>query len=121
MKTIFANIPDISKKEKLEKLCKELGINVRAIDPYDGERTLLSVVSGGKYELKETKSITTHKLPEIIVFQGFGDEELQEFLKVYREKGLEKIPLKAIVTPYNLTWTLNELGKHLEDERRSYS
>ena len=121
MRKIFANIPDIAKREKLEKLCKEQGIDILSINADDGDRTLLSIVSSGKYDLKETKSIATHSLPELVIFQGFEDEELQGFLRVYRERGLEKIPLKAIVTPFNLTWTLSGLAEHLNSERRSYS
>lgn len=131
MKTLFINIPDTGKRAGVENVCRRIGADIRCLKAEDADNTLLSIVSGGKYNLgiqtpeKKEKSILEHgkvkyaELPELIIFQGFDDDSLQEYLKAYRETDLEKIPLKAVLTPYNMSWTLNELIEQLKEESRS--
>ena len=123
MKTLIVNIPDTNKKAGLDALCKKLGINVRVVNDGDADKTLISIISGGKYELNgfggtNLKSGDSRKLSEFIVFQGFEEDALQDFLRKYKETGLERIPLKAIVTPYNISWTLYDLVEHLKEESK---
>jgi hypothetical protein len=55
-------------------------------------------------------------LPELMFFYGIEDEALERFLDAYNEAGIEKIRLKAVVTPTNLNWTLYELAEELDKE-----
>ena len=131
MKTLFINIPDAGKRAGVENICRKIGADIRRLGSEDADRTLISIVSGGKYDLglqapeKKDNSILgavkndAADLPEFIIFQGFDDDALQEYLKAYRETGLEKIPLKAVLTPYNMSWTLKELIEQLKEESRS--
>ena len=129
MKTLFINIPDTGKRAGVENICRRIGADIRRLGAEDADRTLISIVSGGKYDLniqmpgKKDSSIIGNEnateLPEFIIFQGFDDDSLQEYLKAYRETGLDKIPLKAVLTPYNMSWTLRELIKQLKEESRS--
>ena len=131
MKTLFINIPDAGKRAGVENICRKIGADIRRLGSEDADRTLISIVSGGKYDLglqapeKKDNSIFgavksgAADLPEFIIFQGFDDDSLQEYLKAYRETGLEKIPLKAVLTPYNMSWTLKELIEQLKEESRS--
>ena len=131
MKTLFINIPDAGKRAGVENICRKIGADIRRLGSEDADRTLISIVSGGKYDLglqapeKKDNSIFgavksgAADLPEFIIFKGFDDDSLQEYLKAYRETGLEKIPLKAVLTPYNMSWTLKELIEQLKEESRS--
>lgn len=123
MKTLIINIPDPNKKAGLENLCKKLGINIRIVKDDDADKTLISIISGGKYELNgfskpQVNPGAAKKLPEFMIFQEFEEDALQEFLQNYRATGLERIPLKAVVTPYNISWTLYDLVEHLKEENR---
>lgn len=56
---------------------------------------------------------------EMIVFCGLDGAELDTFLKEYKETGIASIPLKAMLTPYNIGWTAEKLfGELLEEHRR---
>ena len=57
-----------------------------------------------------------YTMPELIIFSGFDENSLNEFLKAYKAKGIEKVQLKAVITPYNLNWTLYDLIEHLKEE-----
>ena len=122
MKTVFINIPEQDKKAGVENICRKLGISVRKLASDDAEKTLISIISGGRYELNAApasvmqNAVKEYNIPEVIIFQGFEDDSLQEFLKAYKDTGLAKIPLKAVVTPYNIAWKLKDLSEHLIEE-----
>ena len=61
-----------------------------------------------------------YELPELMIFHGFGSEELDVFLAAYRAEALEPIPLKAITTLYNLGWTPLRLAEQLKEEHEQY-
>ena len=130
MSTIFINIPNEEKKNGISLICQRLGIEVRVI----GNEYLnvclgdiiiaLSVENkvGKTVKIKKTPSDNTvnaptlYNMPEIMIFNGFDSQALDGFLNMYKISGLSKIPLKAIVTPYNIKWTLYELIEHLKEE-----
>ena len=53
---------------------------------------------------------------EMMVFSGIPSNELDSFLANYREAGIPIIPLKAIITPYNIFWNANQLYQELQKE-----
>ena len=55
-------------------------------------------------------------MPELILFFGIPDKLLDTFLAEYKKTDLERIRLKAIVTPTNLGWTVYQLTEHLNKE-----
>lgn len=56
---------------------------------------------------------------EMIVFCGLDGAERDMFLKEYKKTGIAPIPLKAMLTPYNIGWTAEKLfGELLEEHRR---
>ena len=56
------------------------------------------------------------QMPELLVFSGLQENSLQLFLAAYREAQIEQIPLKAIVTPHNISWSIYELSRELASE-----
>ncbi|MBR4341094.1 MAG: DUF3783 domain-containing protein [Lachnospiraceae bacterium] len=60
-----------------------------------------------------------YDLPELLVFSGFEEADVRSFLTEYKQKGIEKIPLKCMITPYNLSWSLFDLVEHLKEENRN--
>ena len=50
------------------------------------------------------------------MFSGLQENSLQLFLAAYREAQIEQIPLKAIVTPHNISWSIYELSRELASE-----
>lgn len=55
---------------------------------------------------------------EMMVMCGFPPDELDAFLKAYREAGIPPVWLKATVTPHNIHWSAAQLYGELAKENR---
>ena len=115
---VFLHIPDRNKFDRISKLCEKSGYSCRQIQNADVNRTILELISGQSAG-KKVSAPPLYFLPEMMIFQGLADKEVHRFLEMYRAEGLPTVDLKAVVTPWNLTWTLYELAEHLKEEHRS--
>ena len=129
MSTIFVNIPNEEKKNGISLICQRLGIEVRVIGnehlnvclgdiiALSGEnRTGKNIKINNNQVESAAKAPALYNMPELMIFNGFDSQTLDGFLNMYKMTGLPKIPLKAVVTPYNIKWTLYELIEHLKEE-----
>ena len=57
---------------------------------------------------------------QAMVMYGFTQKRLDEFLRNTKKAGVPVIPLKAIVTPYNVNWTFRALYEELEREEEVF-
>ncbi len=53
---------------------------------------------------------------EMIVFSGIDSAQIDTFLADYKQTGSQPVPLKAIITPQNIFWTVEALFKELWKE-----
>ena len=108
---------DIAKKNALLKLCRDLHQEVRLLSGQDADKTV-----GELTGIKATAPAVRlpipalYVLPEIIIFSGLSDRDLDTFLAAYRTAGIAPTPLKAVVTMYNCNWTLYALTEELRKE-----
>ena len=93
------------KRDKIIQMCKTLGILTKIVDrpQYNQKIGALAEISG----FKEDKEIyTKEEFPlEMLVFSGMNQQQVDSFLKEYRNRGIEQIGCKAIITPDNVFWT----------------
>ena len=115
---VFLHIPDKNKFDRISKLCEKCGYSCCQIQNADVNRTILELISGQSAG-KKVSAPPLYFLPEMMIFQELADKEVHRFLEMYRAEGLPTVDLKAVVTPWNLTWTLYELAEHLKEEHRS--
>ena len=115
---VFLHIPDKNKLDRISKLCEKSGYSCRRIQNADVNRTILELISGQSAG-KKVSAPPLNFLPEMMIFQGLADKEVHQFLEAYRAEGIPAVDLKAVVTPWNFTWTLYELAEHLKEEHRS--
>ena len=115
---VLLHIPDKNKLDRISKLCEKSGYSCRRIQNADVNRTILELISGQSAG-KKVSAPPLYFLPEMMIFQGLADKEVHQFLEAYRAEGIPAVDLKAVVTPWNLTWTLYELAEHLKEEHRS--
>ena len=115
---VFLHIPDKNKFDRISKLCEKCGYSCCQIQNADVNRTILELISGQSAG-KKVSAPPLYFLPEMMIFQGLADKEVHRFLEMYRAEGVPTVDLKAVVTPWNLTWTLYELAEHLKEEHRS--
>lgn len=57
---------------------------------------------------------------EMIVFSGIDSAQMDTFLADYKQTGAQPVPLKAIITPQNIFWTVETLFKELWKEHLSF-
>ena len=53
---------------------------------------------------------------EMIVFSGIDSAQIDTFLADYKQTGAQPVPLKAIITPRGIFWTVEALFKELWKE-----
>ena len=53
---------------------------------------------------------------EMMVFSGIDSAQIDAFLADYKQTGAQPVPLKAIITPQNIFWTVETLFKELWKE-----
>ena len=57
---------------------------------------------------------------EMIIFSGIDSAQIDSFLADYKQTGAQPVPLKAIITPQNIFWTVETLFKELWKEHLSF-
>lgn len=102
------------KSDKIKTLCHDLHIQAITVPKaryHDALGTLLNI---GTFPAGE-RSAEEFSM-EMMVFSGLTSEELDTFLKAYRDAGIAPISLKAIVTPSNIFWSAGQLYGELMKE-----
>lgn len=107
-------------KEKLiRQCCRSSGADYRSMVPSDHTKSLGSLAGIAGISPKATVASGGEKIQsEMLVFSGFDQESLEEFLELYRTMGIEKIDYKAMVTMHNIFWTPESLYQELKKEHR---
>ena len=104
------------KENAIAEICKRLGIRLKAIPDRDYAQKL-GYLAGIKGFPQEKVIFSGTPFPaEMLVFSGMNSDQVDMFLKQYKETGLPVIGLKAIVTPYNIFWTAEMLFSELMKE-----
>lgn len=105
------------KKTALDELCRSLRpqMDIRTVsirrEQYLEPLGFLAGISGFA---SSKAQYTGFPFPgEMMVFCGFSDVDLDAFLEAFHQKSLEKIPLKAVLTPDNINWTPEQLFREL--------
>jgi hypothetical protein len=115
---IFYQIGDKKKEKDFLVLCRKLGFTVKALKQSDAGKEIgvLAGINRSNGKLHE-KVPESYQMPELLIFSGVPNTELDRFLEAYKQAGIEAVGLKAIVTPHNLSWTIYELTAELVRER----
>lgn len=116
MKQVFAIIYDSIKKSSLPGLCADFSAELKDINPNNINSTVGSLMGLNIPPDPDTPEIpAVYAPPEILIFSGFTDNELERFLNEYKENNIPPIKLKGTITPYNLNWTIYRLIKDYEE------
>lgn len=110
-------------KEKqglIASVSRRLGIRVVQVDREDyGQK--LGALAGINGFPKEKSVYDGPELPaEMLVFSGMNSAQVDAFLDAYRESGLPKINLKAVITPDNIFWSVQQLFMELMHEHMAF-
>jgi aminoglycoside phosphotransferase (APT) family kinase protein len=92
-------------------------VSVRTVQAAELGETLGYLFSLPGYEKRSALAFGTASVPEMLVMHGFDQAMLDAFLRFFREEGVRRVELKAVLTPTNAFWTAAELSRHLAAER----
>ena len=112
MEKIFLYNLNSPKGRLIRRLCEQMGIPVDEVpredyaQPMPGFVRHASVYSGPAFT------------DEMMLFRGFDDATLSRFLNRYRQAGIDKVDLKANLTPHNVLWNSFQLHDELLREHR---
>lgn len=102
----------------LERLCRQQGITLQAVSDLDQGKTVGALL-GLPLPAAQIGNRPGTVPGEMLVLSAFTSQALEEFLNGFPAAGVPPIPLKAVVTAHNLTWTGVELYGELAKERRA--
>lgn len=109
------------KEMELEKLSGMLGIcfvPVAAMQTGQQIGFLLGLEGFSKQELPPF-AMPPAVLEEVLIISGMTGERMDSLLGMLRSTSLS-VPLKAVVTPHNVGWTLGDLYRELSAERAEF-
>lgn len=112
---LLIHINGSQKREQILSLAKRLNHETRTFSAAEYDLTLASLLNGDKPKSKP-KLPPLYIMPDIIIFSGLRDKELDRFLDEYKKAEIAPTPLKAVVTPFNLNFKIGELTEHLKAE-----
>ena len=100
-----------SLEDKLLPQLEALSLEVRTLGPSCLTKTV------GELCLQEKSMPREEGLERgVVLFHHFSRDDLDPVLKVLREAGIPKQPLKAMVTPTNWHWKVRDLLSVLQQE-----
>lgn len=122
LRLVMFHIEEAAKEEQILALCVRLGFSAKRLSQADintsvGELAGLEMDKRVRGTQQEVKAPLVCRLPEVMIFSGLDEDELERFLQAYRKEGILPVGLKAVITPYNVNWSLYHLTEELARER----
>ena len=119
-KTVLGFCIERGKEKLIQQCCRSVGADYRSMVPSDATKSLGSLAGITGIPPKAAVAAEGEQIQsEMLVFSGFDQEALDEFLDLYRTMGIEKIDYKAMVTMHNIFWTPQSLYQELKKEHAS--
>jgi len=129
---------DSDKGRRIEKFCRSIALKPVAVRWSDYDKPIEEILEGIKNIRQEAVSTlenaevnlegsamdsadSEHFTDEMLVFCGFNDKLLDIFLREYKKRHIEPVPLKAVLTDHNRRWTSVELHAELCRERAAFT
>ena len=106
---------------QLKTILLKLGIRIKAVLPEDYGKKIGELLGITLNPSAQAPAVSPSNLidDEMLVMFNFTESRLNQFLGELRRAGIT-IPLKAIVTPHNSSWTSYELHAELSQERETF-
>lgn len=125
MKRIIYNFNSEEDVDCFKRLCTSMDVKSKPVRKSDIDLpvgTLFGItLKKGVGMGSVTKAPADYSLPEMMIFFGFDDKELEDFLEEYKNSKLSLSALKAVVTMYNMHWNVYMLAVELQKERDGVS
>ena len=104
------------KGRKIRFLLVRLGMRIRVIEKEDYGKPL-GVLAGMKDVTLENENAPVEDFnDEMMVLYRFSDKRLDALLQGMRKEGIERVDLKAVLTPTNCRWNSWQLFQEIQEE-----
>ena len=92
---------------------------IRAVEVPDGDwhQTLGALLELPGFSRSSAALPAQEGREEMLVMYAFQDRMLGDLLRFFRERNLQPVSLKAMVTPTNVLWSAAKLQEELKQER----
>ncbi len=97
----------------------QTGVAVRSVSPSEQAESLGFLFSLPGYAASGKPAFSAPVSEELLIMHGFDGALLDSFLRFFREEQLQRVEMKAVLTPTNAGWTAAELLAHLRLEREA--
>lgn len=114
---LFYGFQNVEKRERAEHALHSLGISTRAL-PEDAWHEKVGYLLGMKgFRTSKRDEEENFVFPhEVMILQNIRGKRLDEVLARLKACGVEHIPYKSVVTPFNTLWTLRRLCETMQKE-----
>ena len=102
-------------KDKIKEIAKKYQITTKTISREMIGETMGHLIGRKGFGAAKTKTEDTTMTEPMLVMDGLQGNSLNVFLKALQEAGLF-VPLKALITPINLSWSFCKLYHAIEEE-----
>lgn len=116
MPTVLFHIEDKAKAKQISELCRALKFSQKSLTQADSGKTVGALCGTSGASKQISKIPEGFKLPDLLIFDGMGENALDVFLSAYRTAEIQPAALKAVVTRNNLGWPLYSLAAELQRE-----
>lgn len=114
---LLYNIKEDERFAKLRKYLVRSGAAVRTVKSSEYLESLGYLLGIQGFQKNKMFPLGQNFHDEMLVMSGFSSERIDELLDFFKRENLEPVSLKAIVTPYNVTWDSMRLHAELCGER----
>ena len=111
---VFVHNLMFNKIGAVAKVCQEIGAEIVNISNDDIHKSIEHLVDSNKPS-KAGKDCEEN-ISELLIFDGFTNDNLDDFLDAYKGTQAPHVAFKAMVTPVNLKWSPAYLYSHLKSE-----
>jgi hypothetical protein len=104
------------KEQAVGIVCRKLGIRQRKVTggEYNQKLGYLAGIAG--FNKEPGDSVKGALSGEMLVFSGIDSDGVDAFLAAYKQTGAAPIGLKAVLTPHNVFWSVEQLYQELMKE-----
>lgn len=118
---LLYNLNQSEQGKKIKFILIQMGIRIKNIAPEDYLKPVGALAGIPGFEPSDTVYEGEGFLEEMMVLKDFTERQLDEMMFRFRKEKVEKVNLKAVITPTNQTWNSLKLYEEIKKEHEQMS
>lgn len=119
MKEILLYNLDNEKGKQIRQVCSPLSISCRDVASDEYLQTIGALAGLPGFMLRPMTVAAPAFSDEMMLFCGFTNDDIYDFLSRYKAAGIAPVHLKATLTPHNVGWNSLEIHDELTKEHEA--